>query len=224
MTGDFTLFFALVATAGVFALMYWAGFCYRAASLPKSIVKTVSVLLLALAALVVAAPWVLVCALMCCALGDYLLSLEKERAFLAGVGAFALGHVFYSAAFLGHPFSDSAMLWHGDRLAAVGILGVLAVVMARVLFRTAGEMRFAVLGYVPIIVVMGISALTLAPLGLLGLAVFGALAFVVSDFILALDLFVLPKEHGLRKLTSLLVWGSYWGAQVLLLLGMAVSA
>nr|WP_323776475.1 lysoplasmalogenase [Amylibacter sp.] len=223
MTGDFIIFSTLFATAWVFGLIYWVGFCYRAASLSKSVVKTASVLLLALAALVVAAPWVLIGALVLCALGDYLLSLDRESAFLAGVGAFALGHVFYIAAFLGHPLSDITMLLQGGTLITAGGLLVLAVVMAFALFRTAGALRFAVLGYVPVIVFMGISALTLPLVGLLELAVFGALVFVFSDFVLALELFVLPKDSGLRRITPFLVWGSYWGAQGLLLIGLALS-
>nr|WP_325250667.1 lysoplasmalogenase [Amylibacter sp.] len=224
MTGDFILFFALVGVAGVFGLIYWVVFCHRSASLFKSVTKTVSVLLLALAALVVAAPWALVCALMFCALGDYLLSLDRERSFLAGVGAFAMGHIFYIAAFLGHPFSDAAMVLQGGRLAAVGVLLLLAAGMAFVLFRTAGALRFAVLGYVPVIVLMGVSALTLPFSGLLGMAILGALSFVFSDFVLALELFVLSENNRLRRVTPFLVWGSYWGAQCLMVVGVALFA
>lgn len=224
MTGDFNIFCALVATAGLFALIYWVGFCYRSVSLFKSVVKTASVVFLALAALVVGAPWALVMALAFCALGDYLLSLDKARAFLAGVGAFALGHVFFIAAFFGHPLSDMSMLGQAERLPFVGILVGLAFGMAIVLFRTAGDLRFAVVGYVPIIVVMGISALTLPQSGLVGVAIFGAAAFVVSDFVLAIEKFVLSSESRLRKRTPFVVWGTYWGAQLLLLLGLATSS
>ena len=217
---DYRIAVGVVGVAAIFALIYWLGFCYRPASAAKTIVKTLSVALLALASALVGGPGWLTAALCACALGDYLLALDHDKAFLAGVGAFALGHLFYIGGILNFPLSVPAKLGTESIVWLVAVLTCLAVVMAVVLFLNAGALQFAVVFYVPVIAGLGISALTLNPQGPVLFALFGALCFLASDFVLALDMFVLRVGNTLRKVTPFVIWGTYWSAQLLLFLGL----
>lgn len=97
-------------------------------------------------------------------------------------------------------------------LAAAGALVLLGLAMAMLLAPRAGPLKGAVLGYIPVILLMGFAALTLP--GVFGAAVFAAAcAFMLSDILLAFETFVLPPAHLLRRLTPFAVWPLYWGAQ-----------
>ncbi len=81
-----------------------AGYLFLTAQPPgilRSLAKTAAVALLALGGGLAGAPLLLVLALGLCALGDLFLSRDGESAFMAGVGAFAAGHLAYAALFLG---------------------------------------------------------------------------------------------------------------------------
>ncbi|MFW8636302.1 lysoplasmalogenase family protein [Cribrihabitans pelagius] len=199
--------------AGAAALAFW--YLLLAARPPgplRSIAKTGAVLLLALGALAASAPALLVAALGLCALGDLLLSREGEGAFLAGVGAFAAGHLVYAALFLTRDGSDPARLLELPGLAAAGALALPGLAMALLLAPRAGPLKGAVLGYIPVILAMGFAALSLP--GAFGAAVFAAAcAFMLSDIVLAVETFVLPQSHRLRRVTPFAVWVLYWGAQ-----------
>ena len=64
-----------------------------------SLIKTVPVALLALAAMLGGAPRAITLGLALGALGDFLLSRPGEATFLAGMGAFAAGHLAYVGGF-----------------------------------------------------------------------------------------------------------------------------
>ncbi|WP_411352487.1 lysoplasmalogenase family protein [Leisingera aquaemixtae] len=201
-------------------LMLWAGaaacaliYLVMAAQPPgllRSVLKTASVVLLALAALLVGAPWLLAVALGLCALGDLFLSRDGEGAFMAGVGAFAAGHLAYAVLFLTQGASDPARLLQMPGAIIAAALLLLGLAMARVLAPRAGALKGPVLAYIPIILGMGAAALTLP----FGLGVFAAAcAFMLSDMVLAAETFVLPEDHALRRITPYAVWPLYWGAQ-----------
>ncbi|MGR3758624.1 lysoplasmalogenase [Roseobacteraceae bacterium NS-SX3] len=203
---------ALFAAAALAALWYLA-LCARPASALRSAVKTASVALLAAGAWAAGAPGLLILALGLCALGDLFLSRDGEGAFMAGVGAFAAGHLAYAVLFLTQDASTPARLlqfpWNLAVLALLAVGGV----MARVLAPRAGALKGAVLAYIPIILGMGLAALTLPPEGALAWVLPAALAFMVSDIVLAAETFVLPEDHPLRRITPYAVWPLYWGAQ-----------
>jgi uncharacterized membrane protein YhhN len=199
--------------AAVLALIYLAVFCYRSVSWPKTGIKTLSVLLLAVIAWQTGASGWLIAALSLCALGDFLLSREDEQSFLAGVGAFALGHVAYIILFLGTPGADIGRLVAAPQAFITGALVIFAAVMARLLLPRAGGLAGPVLAYIPIICGMGIAAVAL-PFGGQWSWVFpGALLFMLSDFVLAMEMFVLPKSVPMRRFTPFIIWLTYWGAQ-----------
>lgn len=211
----------LALIAAFLAVLFWLGFCYRAASWTKSVVKTGSVLALALAAGLAGGPVALIAALLLCALGDYLLSRPSEAQFIAGIGAFAAGHIAYVVLFLGHPLARPETLVETPQTLYIALLAAFGLVMALLLWARAGVMRVPVLFYIPVILSMGAGGLALPALGPLALAHPAALLFILSDFTLAMELFVLPDGHRLRRYTPFIVWPTYWGAQALFFVAFA---
>ncbi len=180
----------------------------------RSTVKTAAVALLALAAGLAEAPPLLVLALATCAVGDFCLSRDGERFFMAGVGAFALGHLGYIVLFLSHPDSSPMrLLQMPDLMLALALVGV-GIAMSLVLAPRAGALKGPVLAYTPIILGMGLAALSLPGQGALIWLMPAALVFILSDLILATETFVLPPSHPARRYTPYVVWVTYWSAQL----------
>lgn len=188
----------------------------RPASALRSGLKTASVALLAIVALLTAGPTLLVLALALCAIGDALLSRDGDGTFMAGIGAFAAGHLAYITLFLTHSDSNLALIM--DRPGFFWPLLLLGIIAATLLAPRAGDLKGPVLGYIPIILGMGITVLALPEIGLLRWALPAALVFIASDLILATEKFLLPPEHPAHKITPFMVWGLYWAAQAGLLI------
>lgn len=208
----------LILIAAILAMLYLVWFCYRGPSWLKSIVKTMSVLLLAVVVIMSGGPLWLTVALTLCAVGDYFLSRGSEITFMAGVGAFGAGHLAYVAAFLTHDAADPGRI--GEHALWVAALVVFGIAMAGLLFSRAGSLRFAVLGYIPVIMSMALAALALPAIGPLALVLPAALSFLVSDTVLSLEEFVVPLGHRLHRLTPFVVWPTYWLAQLGFLIGL----
>ncbi|WP_037309349.1 lysoplasmalogenase [Ruegeria halocynthiae] len=188
----------------------------RPASGMRTVLKAMSVALLAAIAMLNAAPHLLVLALALCATGDALLSRETDHTFMAGIGAFAAGHLAYIGLFLTHPASDMSLIF--DKPGYFWSLIILGIVTATLLAPRAGDLTGPVLAYIPIILGMGITVLTLPEAGPLRWALPAAMAFIASDLTLATEKFLLPPHHPARKATPYLIWGLYWGAQAGLLI------
>lgn len=203
-------FATLMMFAAGFATAYWLAHCHRPASPKKTVVKTTSVVLLLVAAWMAGGPPLLLLALGLCALGDALLSLEGEGAFMAGVGAFAAGHVAYILLFLTYPGAELARVgtWPGPALLLA--LAVLGAVMAVLLWPRAGALRWPVMAYIPLILFMGVAARAL-PSAMPGVY-WPALFFIASDVVLALEMFVL-RDGRLKRIAPFVVWPLYWLAQ-----------
>ncbi len=202
-----------VLAAALCALVYWTRYCHAPPSTAKSVVKTAAVLLMAVAAWV---PWGsggLIIALCFCALGDFLLSRAGERAFMAGVAAFAAGHLAYVHLFLTHRLARPEALFSGIHVPIIAVLLVIGGVMAVVLWRRAGALRWAVLAYIPVILSMAIAVLALPGIGALEFAFLGAALFLISDLILAFETFVWRKGSAVARVAPFLVWPTYWLAQ-----------
>ncbi|MGH6951146.1 MAG: lysoplasmalogenase family protein, partial [Vitreimonas sp.] len=80
-----------------------------------------------------------------------------------------------------------------------------------------GWMAVAVIPYAIAITAMGAAAMWLPWAG--WPAMLGALSFLVSDFVLAAELFRLPADAAVRRITAPVVWWAYAAAQVLIVLG-----
>lgn len=216
----FTDVVILIVTAAILAAVYFFAFCYRDASWPKSIVKTLSVLLLAVAGYLGGAEDLLILALGLSAIGDYLLSRDSEGQFLVGVAAFASAHIAYVALFLTTSGAGLHRLSKTDLFIVAGLV-LFGLFMMSALYRKAGDLRIAVCIYVPIILSMGVAALMM-PGGYLGVVV-AAFLFMMSDSILASEMFLLREDHPLRRITPFAVWSTYWLAQVGFLLAYPVN-
>lgn len=144
--------------------------------------------------------------LIACAVGDACLLSRAHRWFLAGLVAFALGHVGYAAAFIG-----ADVVWSSAAMLA-GALLVPAVVVWRWLGpHVAADMRVPVLAYIAIITAMVACAWTCDPPGGPWWVRIGATAFYLSDLAVARDVFV-------RRAFVNRLWGLplYYGAQLML--------
>ncbi len=201
-------------------LLFWAAAACALAYLPisnhpaglmRTCVKTASVALLAIVAAAQSAPILLTLALVLCAVGDALLSRDTDETFMAGVGAFATGHLAYIALFLTLPFSDPSLIF--DKPGYFWSLILLGIIIAPLLAARTGDLKIPVLAYIPIILGMGICVLALPDTDALRWALPAAIAFIASDLILATGKFLLPNGHPAAKVTPYLNWPLYWGAQ-----------
>jgi uncharacterized membrane protein YhhN len=199
------------------ALIYAAGFCYRGPSWIKTVVKAVPLLAFAVAAQVNFANPLIVVALALSALGDIALSRPGERAFLAGLAAFAAAHLAYALMFSGLlSGKDPSRLLDVPLLPALA-LAALAVSTEFWLAPHAGALRGAVRAYVVLITLMGLTALSLPPER--ALAVWGAFAFILSDLLLAIQIFRMgPASRG-QVPVSVLLWLLYVAGQAAILAG-----
>lgn len=203
------------------AAVYFCVFCYHGASGWKTLAKTLAILPVVVFAAVLGGREVLVAALAFCLLGDVLLSLEGEHSFLGGVAAFATGHVLYIWLFLTHAGADPSLIFQMPFVLIVVVLLAVAIFVTPILFKGAGELRFAVLAYVPMIVGMGMASLGFAQSGPLVLVTVGGLLFVASDLVLGLEMFALKSGTWAAKLAPFWVWATYWVAQLCIVVGFA---
>jgi uncharacterized membrane protein YhhN len=202
----------LLALGTVLMLIYWRHGAGRPQSGTggwwRSAVKTGSVAALALWGLAQGAPGPVVAGAALGAVGDFWLSRPGTRAFLAGMAAFAAGHLAYAGFLLAHGAGAGIGPW----LVAGGVAAVgLALFPPR-----AGALRWPVAGYILII-----AAMLWAALGLPGRAwvlLAGAGLFVLSDFLLALEMFVV-QGAGARRRLALALWPAYWAGQALIVAG-----
>lgn len=148
----------------------------------------------------------LVAALLCSAVGDVFLAVDRVRLFVGGLASFLVAHLFY----LGLFWRQRGPLGRRQALFALALL-VYGVAMLAVLLPHLGALRLPVLAYMAAILLMGAAALCLPGQPLVGL---GAVLFILSDTLIALDKFVLPVPFG-----GPLIWGSYAAAQLLIVLG-----
>lgn len=119
-------------------------------------------------------------------LGDLFLSYGGRTAFLAGLGAFLFTHVLYSVGFIARDVQAP----HPVEPVAIAVLGLL---VARWLLPfVAGPMRGPVLGYLVAVSVMVILAGASAEADPDSRLRLGAIAFYVSDIMVARDRFVAP--------------------------------
>lgn len=146
-----------------------------------------------------------------CAVGDACLLSRAPRWFLAGLTAFALGHVGYAVAFARAGASAVTIA------TGAAILAVPAVIVLRWLWpHVPAAMRGPVVGYVLAITVMVAAAWSCDAGVATGWIRLGASAFYLSDLSVARDVFV-------RRAWINRAWGlpTYYAAQVCLALAAA---
>lgn len=147
-------------------------------------------------------------------IGDVALLRDDEASFMAGLGAFALGHLAYVAA---------AVLIGVDTGAAALAVPFLAVLLGfRFLTRAvpgAKQHGGSVLAGAVVFYACVISAMIVTAYGVRSwVAALGASLFAVSDWILGHERFVAPVRHG-----RVAVHVAYFVGQLLLVLGLAAT-
>lgn len=150
-----------------------------------------------------ARPRLLVAAVLCGWAGDVFLQFDAEPAFLAGMGAFAAGHVCYQVLF--------ARGWRTRRVKIAAIpyalvwLGVLAL-----LWPGIGDLRIPVAFYSLLL-----AATAVVAVGINARAAVGGALFLISDTLIATGIADLPRPPGVH------VWimATYVAAQYLLVTG-----
>lgn len=202
------------AYLGLAIALAYLPFTDDATSWRRSIHKTLPLMLFSLVAFASGAPAFLVAGLFLSALGDFGLSRDGDSAFLYGLSAFALAHVLYILHFLALAHTP---LWDVFSAAPIPALALVALVVSTELWLIphAGALGWPVRAYVGVIGVMGLSVL-LVPFGA---STIGAALFILSDLILAVELFRMGDGHPRKKLASYLVWGLYVSGQALILTG-----
>ncbi len=204
-----TVLYAGVGTALGVGFVYGVLLCYRPQNWLRTFLKAIPLAALCIAAAANSAPWLVLVALAASLLGDIFLSREGDRAFLAGLIGFAVAHVAYAIHFFG--LSLSGIAWGPT-------LGVLALALSTEIWLIphVGALKVAVRIYVLLIFSMAATALMLEARTI---ATLGALLFVASDFILALQTFRLSPLSKWQIPTQISLWFLYILAQVAIVLG-----
>ncbi|MFN7056979.1 lysoplasmalogenase [Hyphomonas sp.] len=207
-----TLLLAL-GLAGLLAAVYGFTLSRAPPGPAKLILKISGMLILTGLAAWMGAPWLLVAGLAASTLGDAFLAGRPERWLIPGMAAFFTAHVFYVILFW------SAGQVSGDALnyAARAVLVLAGAGYIAWLSPSLGAMRWPVFAYGAVILVMGAAAIAL-PAGY-GLVLIGALMFILSDAILANELFRRPSGEPTRFWPSISLWHLYFFGQAAILLG-----
>jgi uncharacterized membrane protein YhhN len=210
-----------IAAAAACALAYWLVWSHR--DMPGRLGAAVKAASTGLLALVLARAqaagggwfWLMPLGLALGAAGDLFLALRGARMFLAGMAAFGAGHLAYAAGLM---LRTAEIGFDGLSAAEWGALaGLLALVVSTEawLAPRTGALRGAVRVYVALIGGMGLAVLLVPQAaGQLQLRV-GAALFILSDFLLALRLFVV-RDPRLQRMLSLKLWPAYWLGQLVI--------
>ena len=199
--------------------LYYAVVLQTPPRLLRSLVKTLAVGLLGVLAFLTGGPILLMAALALSAAGDYFLSLDGERPFLAGLASFLLAHVAYIVLFAGLGGGLSvfgAEPWRGA--AALTIILFALAMSWLVLQRVGPQLKLPVAAYVATIAVMGVTALGMDQ----PVVVVGALMFMASDSLLATERFLLSAISPHRGWMRYAVWGLYFSGQLFITLGIVL--
>ena len=155
--------------------------------------------------------------------GDVLLMFESPEQplfFMGGLGAFLTTHVLYILAFKA-VVTDSSKSIFKTRLVAIFPFIVIGGVFYYALFPGLGELKIPVLVYTGVIITMVIFALN--RIGQVNAASFrlvyyGAIIFMISDLLLAINKFLMPFDHA-----GVYIMGTYILAQALIVAGVLVE-
>lgn len=153
---------------------------------------------------------IIIGALIFSAIGDIILALNGTDYFVYGLSSFALAHCLYIWSFARSPVII------GKRSIFVILFISYGITMAYILIPELGKMLIPVLVYLIIIISMGVSA----AIGKNNnyLVVIGAFAFMVSDSLIALNMF-----HTKIPFSSFWIMITYFPAQFLITYGTTKS-
>lgn len=214
-------FWLLISTGAAFALAYGVLYLRRPRSLARAAVKTGALAAWAAAFAATGRPSPLVLAFLFSALGDLALAFDKRWALAAGILAFLLAQLLYLLSFVGLWIMavEQAPFWL--RLAASGLVGLAALAYLLWLSPRLGWLALGVVPYAAAITAM--TAMSFWIDWRAWPAMLGAILFMISDGLIAYELFRLPPEAPQRRWTAPAIWWSYIAAQALIALGMTLA-
>lgn len=186
-------------------------------SLPRAVVKTLSIAALGALAYAQDAPIALVAALALSAAGDFFLAFDGERNFKTGLPGFLLAQLALAVLFvssfdggmgllIAHPWRiilAALVVFHSFRLAL------------KLWLLLPSSLGWLIVAYALIITITGLSALAYTPL----LIVVGAITFIVSDTLIAYERFLLDTSVNQHPWVSPAVWVTYYMAQLVITIG-----
>lgn len=215
-------FWALAGVGAAAAAIYGLFYLNRPPSLMRIATKTLFMSAISAALIVAEAPAPLVLAVIASAFGDFFLAFDKRWLLPFGILSFLVAQLLYIVIFLALWFfsGDNAPLL--PRYVAMGALVATALGF---LIWMAPKLRWMALGVVPYalaITGMGAASMWLPWAG--WPAALGAILFVISDFVLAVELFRLPPDAPARRITAPVIWWTYAAAQVLIITGVLMLA
>jgi len=211
------VFWALAALAAAAAAAYGLYFLQRPPSFVRALVKTAFMGAAAGALVSAGAPFPLVAAIVFSAIGDFFLAFKSKWTLPFGILAFLFAQLTYVLIFTAIWFfsGDNSPLL--PRYFAMGAVIVTAILFLVWMAPKLGWMALGVVPYAIAITGMGVAAMWLPWAG--WPAMLGALLFLASDFVLAAELFRLPADAPVRRITAPVVWWTYVAAQALIILG-----
>jgi uncharacterized membrane protein YhhN len=215
-------FAALAALSAIAALAYGLHFLHRPASLLRAIVKTLFMGALTAAFVVNGTHPLLLIALGAAAAGDFFLAFDKKWTLPLGILSFLICQLAYFLIFTAIWFfsGDNSPLW--PRYLAMALIFATTVSFLIWMAPKLGWMAFGVVPYAIAITAMAAMAMWLPWVG--WPAMLGAASFLVSDFVLAAELFRLAPGALARKWTASVVWWTYVAAQALIVWGIVIAA
>lgn len=214
-------FWALVAISAMSALTYGLLFLDRPPGALRVTVKTVFAAALAAALLNIGVHPLLFIAVCASAAGDFFLGFDNKVLLPLGLLSFFLAQLCYLVIFF---FSwifagDLAPLWPRYLL-----MGAVVVTALAALIWLAPKLKWMALGVVPYTI--AITAMACAAMWQewrAWPAMLGAALFVVSDLVLSAELFRIPENAPVRRITAPVVWWTYASAQALIVAGLLLS-
>lgn len=216
------VFWSLVAGGFAAAAVYGLYFLRQPATALRAAVKTLAIGAPAAAFISAGAPFPLVLALAASALGDFFLAFNKKWLLPLGIVSFLVAQLVYFVIFGALWFfsGDNSPLW--PRYLAMALLITTSIAFLIWMWPKLGLMAFGVVPYAIAITAMAAMAMWLPWQG--WPAMIGAVLFVVSDLVLATELFRLPEDAPIRAATAPVVWWTYAGAQALIVWGILLVA
>jgi len=161
-------------------------------------IPAISIAVLALIAVNRMTGKLLFVSLLFCAAGDAALQLEAGKYFIIGLGLFLIAQILFIVTFS----RDFKM--QKSRIPIIVVLAIYAIAMAIIMTPSLKEMAIPVYVYMIVITLMGIFAALRAAKNKFTL--YGALSFIVSDSILAINKFMtaVPAVNYIVAITSYL--------------------
>jgi len=216
------VFWALLALGIAAAAAYGLFFLRRPPNWLRAGVKTLAIGAPAVGFVIAGAPFPLVLALAASATGDFFLAFDRKWLLPLGILSFLIAQLVYFVIFAAIWFfsGDNSPLL--PRYAAMALIVATSLGFLIWMAPKLGWMALGVAPYAIAITAMAAMAMWLPWNG--WPAMLGALLFVVSDFVLATELFRLPENAPARAITAPVVWWTYVAAQALIVTGIILAA